>query len=93
MGNSLISAASNMFNNVFESVKDTGGKIYNKIKNNTLEFIEGVRQVLKEELRSYYLVDSAVSTFLNDFAAGEAVYAWGYLFPVIVEINSVIVHP
>jgi len=69
VGNGL----STTVNNVWESAKDTGDKIYSKMKKTTLEIIEGVRQVLREEFGSYYVVESAVSTVLNTaMAPGKA---------------------
>jgi len=52
-------------NKIYKSAKDTGDKIYNKIKNTTLELMEAVRRVLQEEFESYYIIESAVSTILN----------------------------
>ena len=46
----------------YKTAKDTGDKMYSKIKNATLEFIEGVRQVLREEFVYYYWVETALST-------------------------------
>ena len=73
VGNSLTSVVSN----VYESAKDTGDKIYNTIRNTTLELMEGVRQVLKEEFRYYYLVDSAITFLSTDVATGETVCVCG----------------
>ncbi len=47
---------------VYESAKDTGDKIYTTIRDSTIELIEAVRKVLREEFSYYYLMETALSS-------------------------------